>query len=210
MNNIEQLYNQVYGFIDKYGFKGFLPGGAESPLGEARRAAQEKNKANQIPPIPKLPAPEFPETPNTPNTPNLPGGVDQPTAGGATAPVQNNLGDLLSAIERISGIQFGLSEKITDPEYINALRDADLARRKEEAATLAQYQMGQMKEQTKRDTIKAWQAITQTQLQRDALMAMSLANTAYLANTPNANVLSALNAPLQQAAQAFQAGKPVI
>jgi len=208
--NLEELYNQAYGFIDKYGFRGFLPGGAESPLGEAVRAAQEQNKANQVPPVPKLPPPEFPETPNSSKTPNLPGGVDQPAAGGAAAPVQDNLGDLVGAIERIFGKQFGLSERITNPEYVNALRDADLARRQKEAATLAQYQMGQMKEQTKRETIKAWQAITQTQLQRDALMAMSLANTAYLANTPNANVLSALNAPLQQAAQAFQVGKPVI
>ena len=207
--NLEELYGQAYGFIDKYGFRGFLPGGAESPLGEARRAAQEQNKANQFPP-PKLPLPESPETSDSPKTPNAPGNVDQPAAASATAPVQGNLGDLVGAIERIFGKQFGLSERVTTPEYINALRDADLARRQKEAATLAQYQMGQMKEQTKRETIKAWQAITQTQLQRDALMAMSLANTAYLANTPNANVLSALNAPLQQAAQAFQVGKPVI
>jgi len=201
---------ELYGALDKYYFQGWLPGGAESLVGKTRRGfggpeTPSTNAAGaSAPPVPKLPPQEFPDTPN------LPGGVDQPAAGGAAAPVQDNLGDLVGAIERIFGKQFGLSERITDPEYVNALRDADLARRQKEAATLAQYQMGQMKEQTKRETIKAWQAITQTQLQRDALMAMSLANTAYLANTPNANVLSALNAPLQQAAQAFQVGKPVI
>jgi hypothetical protein len=44
---------------------------------------------------------------------------------------------------------------------------------------------------------------------RDTLMATQLAQTAYIAGTPNANVLSAIGPSQRQVMAAFQPGKSV-
>ena len=63
-------------------------------------------------------------------------------------------------------------------------------------------------EKTRRDEsvarINAWKEVERSTIQANALMASSLATTAYIAGTPNANVLSALAGPQQQAMKAFQ------
>ena len=44
----------------------------------------------------------------------------------------------------------------------------------------------------------------QLQINKEAILFSTLANTAYLANTPNASVMQALQVPMQTAARAFQ------
>ena len=97
-----------------------------------------------------------------------------------------------------------------DPETRrrNAEIDAEIQRQRD--VFLAQERQKGLQELTRRDTIQRWYALRQEQVRANALMAMSLQNTAYIANTPNANVLSALQQPLQIAAQAVQQGKSVI
>ena len=97
-----------------------------------------------------------------------------------------------------------------DPETRrrNAEIDAEIQRQRD--IFLAQERQKGLQELTRRDTIQRWYALRQEQVRANALMAMSLQNTAYIANTPNANVLSALQQPLQIAAQAVQQGKSVI
>jgi hypothetical protein len=97
-----------------------------------------------------------------------------------------------------------------DPETRrrNAEIDAEIQRQRD--VFLAQERQKGLQELTRRDTIQRWYALRQEQVRSNALMAMSLQNTAYIANTPNANVLSALQQPLQIAAQSVQQGKSVI
>jgi len=69
--------------------------------------------------------------------------------------------------------------------------------------------MGQMKEKTRRDVIDGWRKIQQEKIRANTVMATAMMNTAYLAATPNANVLSALNVASDSAMRAFQPGQAV-
>ena len=100
-------------------------------------------------------------------------------------------------------------DRTTSPEYL----DAAMARRKSELAyatdLLSKAQMGQMREKTRRDVIDGWRKIQQEKIRANTVMATAMMNTAYLAATPNANVLSALNVASDSAMRAFQPGQAV-
>ena len=74
---------------------------------------------------------------------------------------------------------------------------------------LSKAQMGQMREKTRRDVIDGWRKIQQEKIRANTVMATAMMNTAYLAATPNANVLSALNVASDSAMRAFQPGQAV-
>ena len=100
-------------------------------------------------------------------------------------------------------------DRTTSPEYL----DAAMARRKSELAyatdLVSKAQMGQMREKTRRDVIDGWRKIQQEKIRANTVMATAMMNTAYLAATPNANVLSALNVASDSAMRAFQPGQAV-
>lgn len=92
--------------------------------------------------------------------------------------------------------------KLSNPEIVNQLEDARLGR---EQALANTYGDLARKRDIEMQNIRSWQAIQQAQIQKEAVLAASLASTAYLANTPNANTLAGLNTGAQIAANAFKA-----
>jgi len=101
-----------------------------------------------------------------------------------------------------------LLKVITDEKYLkdSARTRADAQIAIDNAA--AENALLKTQEKTRRDEsvarINAWKEVERSTIQANALMASSLATTAYIAGTPNANVLSALAGPQQQAMRAFQ------
>ena len=113
--------------------------------------------------------------------------------------------------EVLQGDRTGLLEflkVITDKQFLKdsagARADAQIAIDNAAAANA----LLKTQEKTRRDEsvarINAWKEVERSTIQANALMASSLATTAYIAGTPNANVLSALAGPQQQAMRAFQ------
>lgn len=77
-----------------------------------------------------------------------------------------------------------------------------------EAAALAKSREKSQRE-LELENIRSWKEIEKAQIMRDTLMATQLAQTAYIAGTPNANVLSAIGPSQRQVMAAFQPGKSV-
>jgi len=94
-----------------------------------------------------------------------------------------------------------LLRRYSDADFVNRLRDADLSR---ELQLAEKYGELARRNDIQMQNIRSWQAIQQAQIQRDALMAASMMNTAFLAHTPNASIIQALQGPMQVAAQAFR------
>jgi|TARA_R110000796_G_scaffold99107_6_gene206993 hypothetical protein len=94
-----------------------------------------------------------------------------------------------------------LLKPLTDPETINRLETARTGREQELARTYGDLAR---KRDIEMQNIRSWQAIQQAQINKEAILFSTLANTAYLANTPNASVIQALQVPMQTAARAFQ------
>ena len=121
----------------------------------------------------------------------------------------NQLGGLVDVLRTEIEERGRRQDRITSPEYL----DAAMRRRQQELeyATdlLSKAQMGQMKEKTRRDVIDGWRKIQQEKIRANTVMATAMMNTAYLAATPNANVLSALNVASDSAMRAFQPGQAV-
>ena len=156
-------------------------------IAEQEQKAAEEKENNKV---------KLPETDVKPNTTTT-------TVDSGRTEAQQSVDDLNRAIVDI------LRQSV-DPETRrrNAEIDAEFQRQRD--IFLAKERQKGLQELTRRDTIQRWYALRQEQVRSSALMAMSLQNTAYIANTPNANVLSALQQPLQIAAQAVQQGKSVI
>jgi len=91
--------------------------------------------------------------------------------------------------------------KLSDPAVVNQLENARLGR---EQALANTYGDLARKRDIEMQNIRSWQAIQQAQIQKEAVLAASLASTAYIANTPNANTLAGLNAGAKIAADAFK------
>ena len=121
----------------------------------------------------------------------------------------NALGDLVDVLRTEIKERGSRQDRIISDEYL----DAQMRRRQQELAyatdLLSKAQMGQMKEKTRRDVIDGWRKIQQEKIRANTVMATAMMNTAYLAATPNANVLSALNVASDSAMRAFQPGQAV-
>jgi hypothetical protein len=138
------------------------------------------------------------------------------TGGGQTAPgygpenTTTQLGGLASVLKEYLGGQQGYLDKITDPQYLeaqSALRQRELANA---TRLIADAQMGQMKEKTRRDTIDAWRQITSDQIRAQTSLAQGLMEAAYRSATPNAATIQALAPLSQQAMSVFKPGTSVI
>ena len=196
------LLERGYGQLDKNVFGGVLPGGAESPVGKIRRLLDDAPVAQQTPQTPQTtPQAQPPATTKEEPSTRLPG--DQPGS------VASTTGSIFDAILRSSDRQYDYLKEISSPErqrLQSQLRREELAYATD---LLSRAQMGQMREKTRRDVIDGWRKIQQEKIRANTVMATAMMNTAYLAATPNANVLSALNVASDSAMRAFQPGQAV-
>ena len=195
-----QAIERGYGQLDDKVFGGFLPGGAESVRGQLQRLER-----GELTPAPVQTLPVTPYTGSSEiepqQTTRLPGDQPQRTT--------NQVGGLVDAILRSEDRRYDYLREISSPER---QRQQSQLRREELAyATdlLSKAQMGQMREKTRRDVIDGWRKIQQEKIRANTVMATAMMNTAYLAATPNANVLSALNVASDSAMRAFQPGQAV-
>lgn len=196
----------AYGGVDRDVFGGLLPGGAESPFGRARRGADAYQ-------TPDLPASSDSNQGGSTGTSG--GSTGTPSGGIDTGEQAGKIGEkrLEDKIFEYLDKKFGLAAGQLDPEYQRALSEIALDRYRAQSDLAEQSAIRRMREKSARDiqlqNMKSWEAITRAQYQRDADLARGLASTAYIAGTPNANVLSAIAGPAQQATSAFKAGSSV-
>jgi len=197
---LERAIERGYGQLDKNVFGGFLPGGAESVRGKLERLEKGELTPAPVQTLPVTPYTGSSEIEPQPTT-RLPGDQPQPTT--------NGLGGLVDVLRTEIDERGRRFDRTTSPEYL----DAAMRRRQQELAyatdLLSKAQMGQMKEKTRRDVIDGWRKIQQEKIRANTVMATAMMNTAYLAATPNANVLSALNVASDSAMRAFQPGQAV-
>ena len=108
-------------------------------------------------------------------------------------------------------------------DYFKAATDPDLLRESEGIRTqnkleqIAAYQRGQMEQtreltrrQIESDTIKAWQGITQAEINRDTAIGLGMMQIAYQSGMPNPNTLSAAANFAAQGRAGFTAPKSPI
>jgi len=138
------------------------------------------------------------------------GQVNTGSAGGGTGiPPQREPGDTRTepterAQDTLDAYQERIAraiERLADPNVRMRLDDAALGRELQLAETYGELAR---RRDIEMQNIRSWQAIQQAQINRDALMAASMMNTAFLAHTPNASIIQALQGPMQVAAQAFR------
>lgn len=94
-----------------------------------------------------------------------------------------------------------LLRPLTNPETINKLEEARLGR---ELQLAEKYGGLARSRDIEMQNIRSWQAIQVEQIKKEAQLAASLATTAYLANTPNANTMAALTNQSKSASAAFK------
>lgn len=206
---------QLYGRVDE-ALGGILPGGADNPYlrnpvsilfpnAQGETQTSQPNGMGSDNPPGQGAAYEIPNGDNPLIPPVDPGISDYesnqtlPTVAAA----QGEIGDLRGDLAQI------LREAM-DPERRQIMIDQDLAATKEINAINQRYAMEKGREVTRRQVIDAWRSVTNEQIKRDAVLGSSMLQAAYLSATPNANVLSALAGPTQQAMSAFKPGSSVI
>ena len=111
-------------------------------------------------------------------------------------------------------LQRDLLEAATDPDL---LREAEGIRTQNKLEQIAAYQRGQMEQtreltrrQIESDTIKAWQGITQAEINRDTAMGLGMMQIAYQSGMPNPNTLTAAANFAAQGRAGFTAPKSPI
>lgn len=111
-------------------------------------------------------------------------------------------------------LQRDLLEAATDPDL---LRESEGIRTQNKLEQIAAYQRGQMEQtreltrrQIESDTIKAWQGITQAEINRDTAMGLGMMQIAYQSGMPNPNTLSAAANFAAQGRAGFTAPKSPI
>ena len=152
--------------------------------------------------------------PNTPGLqgPGAPGAStteSQKAPGYGTGATTNYLNTLSEAI--LEQLKAGNEQNamVLSEEYRRSQLELEKERLAHATGLLAKAQMGQMREKTRRDTIEQWRKLESDKIRANTVMATAMMNTAYLAATPNANVLSALNVASDSAMRAFQPGQAV-
>mgnify|MGYP001050178507 CR=1 FL=1 len=125
---------------------------------------------------------------------------DVPGAGGG-----DPLVDLLRDLYKQKAASEG---RLLDPEYQRGLSDIQVEAYRRMADIAQGAAMEKSRERSRREielqNMKSWEAITRSQIDKEARLAESLARTAYIASTPNANVLSALAPVAQQSMAAYK------
>ena len=124
-----------------------------------------------------------------------------------------NAGGLAAVLQEYLRQQAEATNRTLDPNWRRETSQIDIDVYGQQTEIAKQAALERMREKTARDielqNIQSWQAITQSQINRDTELARSMMNVAYIAGTPNANVLSALAGPTQAAINAYEPGKPV-
>lgn len=228
---------KAYGKLDEE-LGGILPGGAESPLGRARRKVNQINERtygqldknifrgflpggaeslygemkrqviNASPPVAEQP---LPATTQAKNTVQPTPSTEQTSQLPGNQPLNttNQLGGLVDVLRTEIEERGRRQDRITSGDYL----DAQMRRRQKELAfatdLVAKAQMGQMREKTRRDVLDGWRKIQQEKIRANTIMATALMNTSILAATPNTGVIQALSGPTQAAIQAFRPGQSV-
>ena len=127
-----------------------------------------------------------------------------------TAPAKKQDRGELERAGRDKGIQDLLAElkKQSDPAYrAEIMRQNTETQRILGEETTENYLRKQAivnAGRVERENVAAWRDITTAQYNRDATLAMAMAQTAYLAATPNVSVMEALNAATKAGAAPFQ------
>jgi len=170
----------------------------------------------------RFPMPSAPVAPVAPAVPNMPTGdiIDRSPMGadgaGAFVPASSMSdvpgaggGDPLVDLLRDLHKQKAASEgRLLDPEYQRGLSDIQVEAYRRMADIAQDAAMEKSRERSRREielqNMKSWEAITRSQIEKEARLAESLARTAYIASTPNANVLSALAPVAQQSMAAYK------
>ena len=205
-NGLFDWLGGAYGSVDRDVFGGWLPGGAESPRGRASRRPFPQQQTE---------TPTSADTSETGSTATGGASTGTPSGGIDTGGEAGRIGEkrLEDVIQDYLNRKFELAAGQLDPGFQRALSEIALDRYRAQSEIAEQSALRRMREKSARDiqlqNMKSWEAITRAQYQRDADLARGLASTAYIAGTPNANVLSALAGPAQQASSAFKAGSSV-
>jgi hypothetical protein len=195
------LGSQISSFLNSgAGNKGQAPQRAAKPKAPPVEPTQDPNDPNFLPPPPPDPSTLGPGDYSLPYQQEPPQG----SAGFGGLP-----GLLGGALER----SFDLQEKLSSAPYLRELSDINIATYAAQSEIAQQAAMEKSRENTARQielqNLRSWEAITRAEIDRERAMAQALMSTAYIAGTPNANVLSALSGPVSAAIQAFQPGKSV-
>ena len=156
---------------------------------------------------PNTPGLQGPGAPGASTTKSQPGGTKAPGYDkGSTTNYLNTLSEAIVEQLRAGNEQNAM---VLSEEYRRSQLELEKERLAHATDLLSKAQMGQMREKTRRDVIDGWRKIQQEKIRANTVMATAMMNTAYLAATPNANVLSALNVASDSAMRAFQPGQAV-
>lgn len=124
------------------------------------------------------------------------------------------LGNVGASTEAQIELQRDLVKAATDPDL---LRESEGIRTQNKLEQIAAYQRGQMEQtreltrrQIESDTIKAWQGITQAEINRDTAMGLGMMQIAYQSGMPNPNTLTAAANFAAQGRAGFTAPKSPI
>jgi hypothetical protein len=124
------------------------------------------------------------------------------------------LGNVGASTQAQIELQRDLVKAATDPDL---LRESEGIRTQNKLEQIAAYQRGQMEQtreltrrQIESDTIKAWQGITQAEINRDTAMGLGMMQIAYQSSMPNPNTLTAAANFAAQGRAGFTAPKSPI
>lgn len=206
---------KIYGKVDE-ALGGILPGGADNPYltnpvsvlfpsaqGETQTSQPDGTGVDNPPGQGSAAQP-----PNGEFSTQIPG-VDPGTSDEQSSQTLPTVQTAQGAVGDIRGDLTSILREAMDPARRQIMIDQDLAATKEINAINQRYAMEKGREMTRRQVIDAWRSVTNEQIKRDAVLGSSMLQAAYLSATPNANVLSALAGPTQQAMTAFKPGSPV-
>ena len=215
----------AYDFLDRaLGGKLLSPGipGTNIRLGVTPEqlkveTAQKADETNNLPKTSTNTNQKMPDT-NVEKSPTTGNQDDNPnTNRGFEDTYQTGEGLVVAYLNRLAGIderKAQILEAQLNParrrEFLEAEADAQIR----VDNVKGQLALEKMREKSDREQsiarINAWKEVERAAIQSNALIAANLANTAYIAGTPNANVLSALSGPLQAATNAFRTANSVI
>jgi hypothetical protein len=210
MDPLSQIFlfdqlGKLYNVTDENVFGGALPGGVERKPGE-----------EPTPPIP-VPSTQNVNPVNPSNYPSVPEASSFPVpALQDTGSTQKPGGSRISNEEANRKFQQQLLAEIyrtSSPEFLDQQAERNLRIYGEKLKLAEASALAKSREKSQREleleNIRSWKEIERAQIMRDTIMATQLAQTAYIAGTPNASVLSALGPTVQQTMAAFKGGQSV-
>lgn len=198
-----------YGFLGQQIGSILSGGGKQEAKGAAKKDSSKREAAPAGAGDPS--SPDFVPPPPPPEG-SFPDSMPPPPPGSAPqgSSVFEGLGGTLADVLRGS---VALQEKVSSIPYLQDISKINLEAYAAQSQIAQQAAMEKSRELTARQielqNLRSWEAITRAEIDKERAMAQALMSTAYIAGTPNANVLSALSGPVTAAIQSFQPGKSV-